>query len=76
MPGNEVIDPELYYQLWKQEHGERVRTASRRQAISEVPLTRVAARSWEVKGSASTYKNWLTVISDGVFRLRRLWRIS
>lgn len=71
-----MIDPKLYHELWKQEHGERLRTAARRQAIREARPTRVAGRSSEAKGSTSPRMSWLTLISDGVVRLRRLWTIS
>jgi hypothetical protein len=71
-----VIDPELYHQLWKQEHGERVRTAARRQAICDARLTRVAGRSWESKGSTSTHMNWLTLLGEGVLRIRKHWTMS
>jgi hypothetical protein len=71
-----VIHPDLYYQLWKQENDERLRTAARWQAVHEAQLTRVGGRSREVKGSTSTHRNWLTVLSDGVLRPRRLWTTS
>jgi hypothetical protein len=71
-----VIDPELYHQLWKQEHGERLRIAARWQAVHEAQLTRVAGRFREVKGSISTHRNWMTLPSDGALRLRRLWTTS
>jgi len=71
-----VIDPELYYQLWKQEHRERIRTAARRQAIGEARLTPVAERSGVLRGSISTLKNWVAVLGDGVLRLRRHWTVS
>jgi hypothetical protein len=74
---NEVlINPELYYELWKQEHGERLRTAGRREAIREARLTRGAGRHREVEGSTATHWSWLTLLSDGVLRIRKLWTIS
>jgi hypothetical protein len=71
-----MIDPELYYQLWKQEHTELLRTAARRQAIRETRLTRAAERSWGAKGSTSSGKGWFILLGDGVLRLRRLWTNS
>jgi hypothetical protein len=71
-----MINPELYHELWKQEHGERLRTAARRETVREARLTRVAGRHWEVKGPTGTHKSWLTLLTDGVLRLRRLWTIS
>jgi hypothetical protein len=71
-----MIHPDLYYQLWKQENDERLRTAARRQAISEARLTGAAGRSWEVKASTSSDKNWSTLFGDRILRLRRLWTTS
>jgi hypothetical protein len=71
-----VIHPDLIYQLWKQENDERLRAAARQQAIREARLTPRAGRSREARGSTSTDKNWMTLLSDGVLRLRKLWTIS
>jgi hypothetical protein len=68
-----MIHPDPYYQLWQQENDERLRTAARRQAISEARLTRAAGRSLEVKASTSTDRNWSTLFVAGVLRLRTLW---
>ena len=72
----EVIDPELYHQLWKQEHGEQVRTAARRQAIRDARLTRVAGRFWESKGPTSTHTNWLTLLGERILQIRKHWTMS
>jgi hypothetical protein len=71
-----MIQPELHYQLWKQENDERLHTAARPQAIREARLARATGRSREAKGSTSTDKNRLTVLGLGVLRLRRLWTTS
>ena len=39
-----MTDPELYYQMWKQEHGERMRTVARRREAREASRFRLAAR--------------------------------
>ena len=67
-----MIHPDLHYQLWEQENEERIRRAARRQAIREARLTREA----EGPRETSTERNWLTVLGDGVLRLRRLWTAS
>jgi hypothetical protein len=70
-----MIHPDLHYQVWKQENDERLRAAARERAIREARLSRTAGRSREVNGSTSANKNWLTLLGDGVLRLRRLWTI-
>jgi len=71
-----MIHPDLLYQLWKSENDERLRTAARRQAIRDARLTRAAGRSWESNGSTSTHMNWLTLLNEGVLRIRKHWTMS
>jgi hypothetical protein len=60
-----VIDPELYYRLWEQEHGEQVRVAARRQAV----------RDSRTAPSNVTHRRWLGVLDDLGLRLRSVWTI-
>jgi hypothetical protein len=60
-----VINPELYYELWKQEHCERLRAASRWHVAPEAGLTRIVKRFWERKGSISIRRNWLGLLTEG-----------
>jgi hypothetical protein len=70
-----VIHPDLLYDLWKQEHGERLRTAAHRQTVRDAELTRLSERSRSemVKPAPRQLDSpiWLRVV-----RLRRRWRIS
>jgi hypothetical protein len=65
-----MINPELYYHLWKQENAERLRTAARRQAVRDAQLTRVAGHSFQVNRSTSADRTWLRLLGDSVLRLR------
>ncbi|MBJ7598673.1 hypothetical protein [Candidatus Nephthysia bennettiae] len=61
-----MIDPELYYRLWQQEHGEQVRQAARRQAVRD---------SRTAPSSNVTHRMRLGVLHDLGLRLRSLWTI-
>jgi hypothetical protein len=71
-----VINPDLSYQLWKQEHRERLRTAAHRQAMREARLAGLPERPSEVTWSSATHNEWIALLGAGVLRLRRLWTIS
>jgi hypothetical protein len=71
-----VIHPDLMYQLWKQEHNERLRTAVHRQTIRDAKAdatARTLSGSDVVKPAPRQLDSpaWLRVL-----RLWRLWTIS
>jgi hypothetical protein len=71
-----VIHPDLMYELWKQEHSRRLRTAAHRQSMFEARLKGRPERPSKVTWSSATHNNWIALLGAGVLRLRRLWTIS
>ncbi len=71
-----MIHPDLMYDLWKQEHSERLRTAAHRQTVRDAKAdatARTLSGSDMVKPASRQLDSpiWLRVL-----RLRRRWTIS
>lgn len=66
-----MIDPNLYYQVWKVESAERIRQAGLRQLAAEARSARRAERASESVAAAGQ-RGWLSPFREGALRLRRL----
>jgi len=68
-----MIDPELRYQLWKQERHERMRTAARQREARVASRSRLAERRNLPNGEPVTAQSsWLRLVVGGFLRRRRL----
>ena len=74
-----MLDPELHYQVWKQEHGELMRSVARRRESKEALPSRLEKQRIRRPGigqRASTYGSRLALVAVRYLGVRFGWRWS